>query len=210
MATVKGPLFSIGASGTLGGAIVFSTWKGRPYVRQHAVPANPQSAGQLSIRAMLRFLSQYWDSLTDVQKADWETRAAPDNISPFNAYVQYNLRRWGTNLNPSKLDPATNDGTPGTISAFSATASSRSILLSATISSHDDNWGIKIYRGDDTGMGVTRNELVYVLPAEDTATFTWLDFPLTAGVAVYYRCTPVDDTGVDGTVGSEVVATPTA
>lgn len=209
MATVKGPLFSLDASGTIGGAVVYSKWKGRNCVRRHAVPSNPKSVGQLSVRAMMRFLSRAWVDLSAAEKLDWDVRAEAANISPFNAFVSYNMERWGTNLNPSKLHPATSDNTPGTLSAFTATAASRSVLVSCVMDAHNDNWGIKIFRGLTAAMGVTRNELVRVIRAESTATHTWLDFPLTAAVAVYYRCIPFEDTGLNGAAEDDITATPT-
>ncbi len=117
MATVKGPLMSLDASGSIGGAIVFSKWKGRNYVRTHALPANPKSAGQLSVRAMMKFLSQFWATLSSLDKATWESRAEVTNISPFNAYVKANMARWGTYAFPSQVDPAAESDTPGTILA---------------------------------------------------------------------------------------------
>ena len=209
MATVKGPLFSIGASGSIGGAIVYSTWKGRPYVRQHAVPSNPKSVGQVSIRAMLKFLSQYWATLSDVQQADWETRAAVTNISPFNAYLSYNMTRWGLGLYPSQADPATETNTPGTTANATSTAASRSIDLSCDISVLADNWAIAIFRGLVTGVAATRNELVQIIPAASAATFTWLDFPLTPGIEQFYIQAAVTDDGVLGTPEAETSATPT-
>lgn len=209
MATVKGPLMSLDASGAIADAIVYSKWKGRNYVRRHVVPSNPRSGGQLGSRAMVAFLSQYWASLTGVQQADWDDRAAVTNISPFNAFMAYNLDRWGNNLRPSKLDPATGDNTPGTISVFTATAGVKSILISATISSHDDNWGIAIFRGLTDAMGVLRSECVHIIPAEATQAFPWLDTPLTTGTAYYYRCYPFDDTGLVGAAEDDITATPT-
>lgn len=208
MVRVYGPMFSVRASGSIGGVATFAEWKGRPYVRKLVIPANPKSGGQLSVRAMMKFLSQYWASLSSAEQTDWDTLAAALNVSAFNAFVQYNMNRWGTNLRPSKLHPATEDNTPGTISVFSATAGSRSVLISVTLSSHDDNWGVAIFRGLTDAMGVTRNEMVQVIPAEATATFTWLDFPLTPNVAVYYRCYPFDDTGLIGAAEDDITATP--
>jgi len=46
MAKVTAPLFSLGASGKIGDAVVYFTWKGRNVVRQWLVPSNPQSTGQ--------------------------------------------------------------------------------------------------------------------------------------------------------------------
>lgn len=53
MAKVTGPLMSMGASGTVGKAIVFSIWKGSAYVRQWLKPANPQMTDQGTQRQIL-------------------------------------------------------------------------------------------------------------------------------------------------------------
>lgn len=46
MAKVTGPLMSLEASGTIGDALTFSRWVGRPYVRRYSVPGNPQTMMQ--------------------------------------------------------------------------------------------------------------------------------------------------------------------
>ncbi len=210
MATVKGPLFSIDASGTVGGAIVYSSWKGRSYVRQHAVPANPKSVGQLSVRAMMKFLSQDWTNLSTVQKAVWETRAAVTNISPFNAFLGYNMTRWGLYKTPSIADPAAESNTAGVIDTPVATAGSRSILISLDVDTLNDNWGALIYRSDSTPVNPTRNNMVQVVKADAAETYTWLDFPLTPGTIQYYQIKSFSDDGVIGSGPSIISATPTA
>lgn len=54
MAKVTTPLQSWQASGTLGKSIVFSSWKGIPYVREWVKPADPKTDGQLSQRDRMR------------------------------------------------------------------------------------------------------------------------------------------------------------
>jgi len=53
MAKVKAPLFSLGASGSIGQALVYFGWKGLHVVRTHVVPANPQTALQITQRAFM-------------------------------------------------------------------------------------------------------------------------------------------------------------
>jgi len=53
MAKVNGPLLSLGARGQLGKALVFSGWKGLHTVRQHVVPANPNTSAQATQRGYL-------------------------------------------------------------------------------------------------------------------------------------------------------------
>lgn len=53
MAKLKGPLFSLGASGALAKSLVYFNWKGLNVVRQHVVPSNPKSTGQTTQRGYL-------------------------------------------------------------------------------------------------------------------------------------------------------------
>jgi hypothetical protein len=53
MAKVTSPLMSLDASGSIAGALTFSKWKGRNYVRQLVIPANPRTTGQQTSREAL-------------------------------------------------------------------------------------------------------------------------------------------------------------
>ena len=63
MVRVYGPAMSIDASGTLASTIVFSKWKGRNYIRERVIPANPKSGGQVGMRACFAWLTQQWASI---------------------------------------------------------------------------------------------------------------------------------------------------
>ena len=54
MAKITGPLFSLTASGSVGKTIVYSAWKGRPYVRRLVIPMNPQNVAQTEVRNAMR------------------------------------------------------------------------------------------------------------------------------------------------------------
>ncbi len=199
MASVKGPLFSLDASGTIGGAVVFSKWKGRNYVRRHAIPANPKSATQVGTRAMMRFLSQFWATLSAGEQTTWETPAEVDNISPFNAFIGYNMSRWGLFKYPCQSYPAAEANTAGTIATPICTGQIRSILTGATVSVLADNWGLAIYRKLASAPGESRGECVRIIPAASAAAFTWTDIDVTVGLDYYYDATPFSDDGVGGT-----------
>jgi len=59
MAKVESPLFSLSASGKVGDAIVFFTWKGKNVVRQWLKPANPQSTLQGFVRCSMKAISKW-------------------------------------------------------------------------------------------------------------------------------------------------------
>jgi hypothetical protein len=158
----------------------------------------------------MKFLSQYWASLSAADQATWEDRAEVTNVSPFNAYIKANQARWGTYAFPSQVDPATETGTPGTILTPTAVAGSRSILLSVPISVLADNWGVAIHRSLTTGFTPSRTTVVQMINALSAATFTWLDTPLVVGTPYYYRFESFSDDGVSTILAGEETATPTA
>ena len=210
MASVKGPLFSLDASGTIGGAVVFAKWKGRNYVRRHAVPHNPKSVSQVGTRAMMRFLAQIWDGLSAGNKTTWETPAAVDNISPFNAFIGYNMTRWGLFKYPSQAYPAAESDTAGTLGTPVCTAQIRSVLTGATVSVLAENWGMAIFRKVASAPGESRAECVRIIPAASAAAFTWTDIDVTVGLDYYYDATPFSLEGVGGTELQLGNAIPTA
>jgi hypothetical protein len=112
---VTAPLFSLDASGSLGGAIVASKWKGRNYMRRLVIPANPRSGGQTANRALIAFLSQVWAGLTAPNQATWNALAAQGNFSPFNAFVRADAMRWTQLKYPSKEPSPTEAGFGGTV-----------------------------------------------------------------------------------------------
>lgn len=59
MAKLKAPLMSLGASGSLGEALVFFPWKGIHCVRTHVVPTNPNTAAQITQRGHMTTLVDF-------------------------------------------------------------------------------------------------------------------------------------------------------
>lgn len=87
MARVKGPLFSLDASGQLGEAIVYSKWKGREYVREYTVPQNPNSPTQINVRTAWDLLVKAWQAETAPTKLIWDEFANQFKMSGFNQYI---------------------------------------------------------------------------------------------------------------------------
>jgi hypothetical protein len=87
------------------GDVVFSGWKGTPYVRRRVIPANPNSAAQQAIRAAMTLCVASWQSLTANEQNSWLTYAAARSISSFNGFVKANVSQERTDdwriLNPA-------------------------------------------------------------------------------------------------------------
>lgn len=96
MAKVTGPLMSLDASGTVGGTITFSRWKGINYVRQRVIPTYSNTFAQAAIRALIKAATEAWKANSTITpttidatyKAEFATAAAGMAMSGFNLYVK--------------------------------------------------------------------------------------------------------------------------
>ena len=99
MAKVTGPLFSMSASGKLGKAIVYSTWKGISTVREYLIPANPQSGDQGDRRVMRGGLGRapkYVQTESDFE--GYGKAVAPSGQSWISYLVKYIMTTYFTNV----------------------------------------------------------------------------------------------------------------
>ena len=211
MVKVYAPALSLDASGTIGDAITFSKWKGRHYVRERIIPANPRSGLQVSFRAMFKFLAQRWTDLSAANKATWDDLGDQLVASPFNGFVHHNQKRW-RNFKPPTLEyPETEVGTLGTFSGGSAPAATggvASITLDFTLGTANDNWGLLIFRATSTGFSTALSNLIAAVKLTTTAASKYIDTPLTAGT-YYYNTRLYTDDGVVGAEDGEINAAAT-
>jgi len=184
MVKVAAPAMSLEASGSLGQAITFSRWKGRPYIRTRVVPKNPKSAAQTGMRAMLRWLSQAWAALTTANKATWANLAAATNISPFNSYTAYNQARWRDWRAPTKAYPAAEALTAGTISNLQVTSGERSNTLTWEEATMTNTWGIAICRYLVSETPANWSITIRIVPP---AVLKYVDSPVDDPTSWYYR-----------------------
>lgn len=200
MVKLNGPLFSLDASGTIADAITLSKWKGRNYARQRVIPANPKTGPQVGMRAMFKFLAQYWASQTAPNKATWNILAAQTNISPFNAYVSYNQSRMRHYQGPTKAHPAAEAHTLPSAPTTTPTGGIHQIQLSIADGATPPQWGWMIHRGT-TGFTPSYDTVLAVVPRSATPTL-FIDAPLVAAT-YYYRIRGVGDDGLLGTLEVE-------
>jgi len=92
MAKVKGPLFSLSASGQIAKTLVYGDWKGIDVVRKYVIPANPNSAGQQTQRGYFAAAVEDWhtDGFTAIDVAAWNLYALAQKVaaSGFNMLVK--------------------------------------------------------------------------------------------------------------------------
>jgi len=193
---------SLDASGSLAGALVFSKWKGRNYARQLVTPANPKSGGQTGMRAMFKFLSQNWAGLTSGNQATWESRADDMVVSPFNAFLSYNQRRWRNYQGCSIEDPAVELSTPATLATGVATPTERMMTVVITDGGTPPDYAYAIFRSLTAIFALAWSNCVAVVPYDVSGTTTWIDSPLEPDT-YYYNTVGLNDVGIKGADGTE-------
>ncbi len=206
MAIVKGPAMSLDASGSLAGAVVFSKWKGRNYIRQLVTPANPRSGAQTGFRASMKFLAQNWAGLTAGEQATWLERAQDMIVSEFNAFTSYNQLRWRNFLTPSKEDPAAEASGPATAPTGAAVAGVRMSTVTLTDSGTAPDWGYLLFRSDTTGFTPAISNAIALFPWDVAGATVHIDTPLDPGT-YYYRSRGFNDDGVAGALDVEFSVT---
>lgn len=91
MAIVKGPLLSLDARGQIGQALVYLGWKGLKTVRQYVIPANPQTADQVTQRGLLTDTVAAWKNYFTgpTARVAWDRSALLDArpMSGFNIFT---------------------------------------------------------------------------------------------------------------------------
>lgn len=70
--------------------VVFSSWKGRNYIRQRVIPANPRTADQTAVRDSLAEAVAIWQQLPGALQDGYGNAAANLNISGYNDFVGRN------------------------------------------------------------------------------------------------------------------------
>jgi hypothetical protein len=207
MATTKAPLFGLDASGTLAKSIVFSKWKGRNYVRRHAVPSNPNTPLQQSMRAAFKFLTQHWKSLSAAEKLVWETIANTKQTTGLDEYVGFNQRRQRFNLGMSidNLAPGTGT-TPSTCATFTASNGRKSSVLAWTAGANAPDYYWQICMDLIAIATCSVDTTIVILPA---ATLDFRVAPLLPGTTYHFDIRGVMKTGLTGGSFADVTATPT-
>jgi len=206
MATVKAPLFGLDASGALGGAIVFSKWKGRAYVRRLSIPSNPKSGLQVGVRSAMRWITTDWASLTAAQKTAWNTIAKVTNITDLNAMVAAGMGRNRRNLGIQRGPSESSGTTPDAPTIDSVTDQPKTLVVAWTVGAAAPEYSWIINMSKTTAFSADVSNQIYIVKAN---VFTLTIPSLTTGTEYFITITGTNFDGEKGTVSSEDSGTPT-
>ena len=208
MATTKAPLFGLDASGSLGGSIVFSRWRGRTYVRRLVTPKNPRSGLQIGMRSVLKFISQAFSSLSQPQKDAWDTLADVDNITQLNAQVRDASKRARINEGWRRGPEETPGTTPDAPTSLVVTALPKALQIAWTRPvGNQGDYTVAVYLSTTTAFTASVATLQTI---KGVATVVVTIDKLTAGTEMFVLVRETNVDGELGTVSAEASGTPTA
>jgi len=142
MAKVTGPLLSLGGSGSIAKTQVYSTWKGRPYVRRHVIPSNPDTAEQQLTRNLFTWLNNVWKNAPSGMSDPWDLYARGQVLTGRNAFVGQNIKamREEIDLDLMVFSPGAKGGVAPSL--VSAVGGALSIAVTVTPPSLPTGWTI--------------------------------------------------------------------
>lgn len=207
MALTKAPLFGLDAGGTLAGSIVFSRWKGRTYVRRHAIPHNPKSGLQVGMRAGFKFISQDFANLSAGDVAEWQLEADKTGITALNAQMRACQRNIRLGLGPIQVPSATGGTTPNAPTSGAAAAAPKTLVLTwSHPGSNPGNYAAMIWMSKTGTFTRSTATLIAVIPQAD---LTYTVRGLITGQAYFFEVAETLDTGIVGASSTEFTGTPT-
>lgn len=204
MAKVTGPLLSMSASGSVAGAMVFSSSKGRPYVRQLVIPRNPNSNGQQGVRANMAGLNLLWASMSALQKATWQTRATQLNISTWNAFVGVNQKDFANGMGDQRQDPVEASSPPSIPTTITDSVEGSQVTITCGEPATGETFGMFLWISGTTGFTPAPANCKKLVAGTGTpaTTLTFVVSGLAAGT-YYYVLRGFDFAGEFGTAGAE-------
>lgn len=170
---LTGPGLGQKATGSLAGQLTFSDWKGKAYLKKHAKPKQPRTAPQVSMRAMMTFLSQQWSAIAPADQATWNDLAAQTVISPFNAYQKTNLQRWRNYEPPTKAYPAAAAGTQPDVQNYATVCHGNYANLRVLLGALNDGWAVNFHA---KLAGPLPNAWNYLIRLNELVPSVWNEF----------------------------------
>lgn len=178
MVKLRGPGLAQGAAGSIGGALVFSNWRGRSYAKKLTIPKQPRPIEQVASRAVLAFLTTQWSGIDPFLQFTWASTDLDTQLDPYHNYIAQNVRTWHTGQAPSNRYPQTRSLILPTWTGWTATAQGRRAEIAYNVNALNNAWGVILLRHTASLYPPHFNYTVQLTPLTSTGWhYTW-DGPL--------------------------------
>ena len=108
---------------------------------------------------MMAFLAQSWKLMPTQIQADWSDLATSMNVSPFNAFVAFNMKNWTQWTYPGSY-PDFQTLTDDVIGTLTPTGGVRQINLSHVLTTKNRGWGVTYFAGKSANPATARQNAV--------------------------------------------------
>lgn len=122
------PSVIVGSMSGKAGPVVFSRWKGQPYIRQHVVPSNPNTDAQQAQRAYFSQIVSWWHQLAALMVTFCDALVEGEALSGFNAFMTQNVKDLVDAVDP-RIIPTSSDIVA--VESFVATTGASGIITCA-------------------------------------------------------------------------------
>lgn len=187
MVKLHAPVCSLHASGTFARIANYGKTGPTNWCRAAKPRKNPNTPGQVGVRTMFRFLTKQWPTFAQPSRDTWNDLALAAQITPLNAYCQYNLRRWRRFLGPTVNYPAEETGAICTrIEPFPvALKEDHHVELYSICSAINNNWAIAVFRNPTALYDTHPSNCVAVHLYGTLDLMKWIDPYRTPGTVWY-------------------------
>jgi hypothetical protein len=97
-------------------------------------------------------LNKLWGSMSDADKATWQTMATQLNISTWNAFVRQNQKDFSNGLGAQRQDPIETSTPPGACTGLSDAVEGRSVTIGYTLPTTGEVFGTQLWIAGTTGF----------------------------------------------------------
>lgn len=201
MSKVTAPLLSFDARGKIADTMVYSNWRGVPYVRRHVIPGNPKTTAQVLTRDIFRALELRWKQAGPIMRSPWDRFAVGQKFVGRNSYLGKNIAviRGDANMADYIGSPGAKGGLPP-VSMALATAAGGGIECVVVAPAIPTGWAVvaaqATFLKDQTPEAVVGDIIV---EGEDTSDPFSIDVT-GLGTVLYWVQAWIKWTKADGTV----------
>lgn len=142
MAKPTGGLMAFDARGQLGKTIVYSSWRGRNYVRRYVVPANPKTTAQTGTRTIFQWLQESWKRAPSGVQESWTAAAKGKPYTNRNWFTKFGAFALISAGNLTTWDYSSAAGGGLAPAAATATGGANQLTIAVTAPALPDGWTI--------------------------------------------------------------------
>lgn len=188
MATLTGPLLSLGARKSIAKTVTYSSWKGVPYARSRVIPANPDTVDQQETRSTFAWLQHVWSYMPSLVQQSWDAYAQGQPMTGRNAFSKFNVSdlRSESDLTNFIMAPAAKSGPVAAGAVF--TGGNDQVTIDITAPSLPVGWTIYSGIGAVIRQQDPQSGILYQMSADEDLTSTYQVILTSLASAQTYVC----------------------